>query len=328
MLKIAVDHRDEIGARSEPALDHRAGEAEPIDAAEAAQARIAPRDRVGDVGGAVGRIVVDDDHLPRQAGERRLQPLEQDRNIGRFAIGRHDDRQGRPDFRRARYRQSSRPRSGARRFARRPHRGYGRGNACVKPWAGTSASSIASSSAASQGQRLRRTEAGKIGPQFEQRRHQALLGHDDHRVPADEAGAVVDQPEAARIARKNENRRLPAERQRRSCRPPSILSRRRRRFPPAAAPRAARPSPASRASDRRRRRARRTRRVAQPVAACEATRTATTPSSAAISDPPAPETELWPPRVRRAGRRAADRRRTSPASANAAGRARPTAASA
>ncbi len=40
MLQVAVDHRDIVGARRQPALDHRAGEAEPVDAAQAAQARV------------------------------------------------------------------------------------------------------------------------------------------------------------------------------------------------------------------------------------------------------------------------------------------------
>ena len=146
MLKIAVDHRDEIGARSEPAFDHRAGQAEPIDAAQTAQSRIAPRDRVGDVGGAIGQIVIDDDHLPRQAGERRSSAVQTGPEYSPLR-----DKSARRPTRSAglparRYRLSSRPRSGARRFARRPHRGYGRGNACVKPRAGTSANSTASSS--------------------------------------------------------------------------------------------------------------------------------------------------------------------------------------
>ena len=37
MLQVAVDHRDEFGARRQPALDHRAREAEAIDAPDAAQ---------------------------------------------------------------------------------------------------------------------------------------------------------------------------------------------------------------------------------------------------------------------------------------------------
>ena len=43
VLQVAVDHGDEIGARGQPALDHRAGEPGAVDAPEAAQARIAAR---------------------------------------------------------------------------------------------------------------------------------------------------------------------------------------------------------------------------------------------------------------------------------------------
>ena len=96
VLQIAVDHRDEVGARRQPALDDRARQADAIDAPDAAQPRIARRQRKGDVGRAVGRIVVDDDHFPGQAGECRLQPLEKHGNVGRFAIGRHDHGEGRP----------------------------------------------------------------------------------------------------------------------------------------------------------------------------------------------------------------------------------------
>ena len=96
VLQVAVDHRDQFGARRQPALDDRAREADAIDAPDAARARIARRQGIGDVGGAVGRIVVDDDHFPGQARERRLEPFEKDGNVGRFAIGRHDHGEGRP----------------------------------------------------------------------------------------------------------------------------------------------------------------------------------------------------------------------------------------
>ena len=77
-------------------------------------ARIARRQGIGDVGGAVGRIVVDDDHFPGQAGERRLQPLEKHGNVGRFAVGRHDHGEGRPRLWRRRIRMSFRAQKGAR----------------------------------------------------------------------------------------------------------------------------------------------------------------------------------------------------------------------
>ncbi len=94
MLEIAVDDRDEIGAGGEPTLDDSACQTDAIDAPETAQARVAGGDGVGDVRGAVGRIVVDDDHFPRQALERRRQTLEQHAHVRRFAIGRHDHGEG------------------------------------------------------------------------------------------------------------------------------------------------------------------------------------------------------------------------------------------
>ena len=100
MLEVAVDDGDEIGAGGEPALDHGAGEAGAVDAAQAAHPRIVARDGESDVVGAVGGIVVDDDHLPRQAVERGFQPLEQPRHVGGLAVGRDDDRQRRAGRRR------------------------------------------------------------------------------------------------------------------------------------------------------------------------------------------------------------------------------------
>ena len=90
MLEVAVDDRDEIGAGGKPSLDDSARQPDAIHAPEAAKARVSSRYGVGDVRGAVGRIVVDDDHFPWQTLERRLQTLEQHRHVGRFAVGGHD----------------------------------------------------------------------------------------------------------------------------------------------------------------------------------------------------------------------------------------------
>ena len=76
VLQVAVDHRDELGARRQPAFDHRARQTNAIDPPDAADARVGFREPEGDIGRAVGRIVVDDDHLPGQTRESRLQPLE------------------------------------------------------------------------------------------------------------------------------------------------------------------------------------------------------------------------------------------------------------
>ena len=50
---------------------------------------LAERARHG--GGAVGRIIVDEQHLPVAAGENMREPLDQDRDIGALVEGRHDD---------------------------------------------------------------------------------------------------------------------------------------------------------------------------------------------------------------------------------------------
>ena len=77
VLEIAVDHGDEIGAGRQPALDHRPRQPRAVDAPEAAHTRIAARDLIGHVIGAIGGIVVHDDHLPGQPFERRDEALEQ-----------------------------------------------------------------------------------------------------------------------------------------------------------------------------------------------------------------------------------------------------------
>ena len=92
MLKIAVDDRDEVRARRHPPLDDGAGKTRAIDASQAAYAAIFGRERKSDAGGAVRRVVIDDDQLPRRAVERALDALEENRNVGRFPIGRDDDR--------------------------------------------------------------------------------------------------------------------------------------------------------------------------------------------------------------------------------------------
>ena len=131
---------------------------------------------IGDVGGAVGRIVVDDDHFPGQAGERRLQPLEQHRHVGRFAIGRHDHGEGRAGGHRRDQNSLPRPWFEARgesraatsvrirhgKGARQAMRGDERQRDFVAP-------------AAAQRERLRRIEAGEIGRQLRQRLLQPVL---------------------------------------------------------------------------------------------------------------------------------------------------------
>ena len=265
VLQVAVDHRDEIGARRQPALDHRARQAEAIDAPDAAQARIARRQRIGDVGGAVGRIVVDDDHFPRQAGERRLEPLEQDGNVGRLAVGRHDHGEGRPRHGHRRIRSHfALDRRRARRFARGDVSADTAGKGARQAMrAGMSASGISSRPPRPQRQRLRRIEAGEIGAQLRRVRIAARRsGDDDRRVPADEARAVVEKRHAARIVGKDEHRHFRPEREGDLAALHHLVATTKAASAAAPARRATRPSRASRASDRPRRRAAERARVA------------------------------------------------------------------
>ena len=98
MLKIAVDDRDEVGAGRHPSLDHRACQTGAVDAPQTAKASVCRRKPKCDIGGSVGRIVIDDDHFPRRVAESRRDAFEKNRNVLRFFVGRNDDREcgGRP----------------------------------------------------------------------------------------------------------------------------------------------------------------------------------------------------------------------------------------
>ena len=43
------------------------------------------RERKGDIRGSVGRVVVDNDHLPRHAVESDFDAFEKNRNVGQFS---------------------------------------------------------------------------------------------------------------------------------------------------------------------------------------------------------------------------------------------------
>ena len=76
MLEIAVDDRNEVRARRHPSLDDRARKTRTVDPPQTAQAPVLRRERKSDIRGAVGEIVIDDDHLPREAVERGFDALE------------------------------------------------------------------------------------------------------------------------------------------------------------------------------------------------------------------------------------------------------------
>ena len=208
------------------------------------------RDGEGDVGGAVGRIVVDDDHFPRQAVERRLQPLEQRRHVGRFAIGRNDDGEGRPHVRRRRIGCHLALARGRARFARRPQRAIRQGKGARQAARRDDRQRDFVAPAAPQRHLLRRVEGGEIGRKLRLGRLAPAPATTIAAVAADEVGAVGEEARCRADRRKRRRSACPARAPGRSCRRPSIWSRRRRRRVGRRRLRAMRPSRAFRASGR------------------------------------------------------------------------------
>lgn len=96
VLEVGVDHGGERRAGGQDALDARARQAAAADAADAAHAAVLLRQRPHHVGGAVGRIVVDEHDFPGNVDKRRLQPPVQHRDVVALVESRDDDRQFRP----------------------------------------------------------------------------------------------------------------------------------------------------------------------------------------------------------------------------------------
>ena len=86
VLQVGVHHRDVAGLARQHALDAGAGEAAPADAADAADAAVALADRARGRGGAVRRVVVDEDDFPVARRRACAEPLDQERNIGAFSL--------------------------------------------------------------------------------------------------------------------------------------------------------------------------------------------------------------------------------------------------
>ena len=70
------------GDRNDPAAT--------ADTPDTADAGIVNGKLLGDLPGAVGAVVVDEDRLPGDARERRLEPRDEGRDIGRLAIARDE----------------------------------------------------------------------------------------------------------------------------------------------------------------------------------------------------------------------------------------------
>ena len=99
MLQVGVHDRQVARLAREHPLEAGAGETAAADAANAAHAAVGFADRARGRRAPVRRIVVDEYHLPIVAGENAAEPRDQDRNVGLFVEGRHDDR----EFRRRPY---------------------------------------------------------------------------------------------------------------------------------------------------------------------------------------------------------------------------------
>src|SRR5258708_29559492 len=98
MLEIAVHHRDALRLACEDPLQARARQTTPPDAPNATDARIGNPDLLGGPGGAIGRIVVDDDELPGNIGQCSPQGVDEARNVLPLSEGRNNDAElaGRP----------------------------------------------------------------------------------------------------------------------------------------------------------------------------------------------------------------------------------------
>src|SRR5438105_1374510 len=75
-------HHRRVGRRAaENAFDAGRGQAAPADAMQYPDIALAARQSAHDVGGPVRRIVVDEDDLPGDAGQRLIEALYDERNI-------------------------------------------------------------------------------------------------------------------------------------------------------------------------------------------------------------------------------------------------------
>ena len=92
VLHIRVDHRDEGGVAGQHAFDAGRGKAAAADPLDAAHPRVLGEasDRIG---GAIGRIVVDEDHFPGNALERLFQGRDHRRHVGALVEGWDNDGQ-------------------------------------------------------------------------------------------------------------------------------------------------------------------------------------------------------------------------------------------
>jgi hypothetical protein len=103
MLHVGIHHREVVRRGREHALDAGGREAAAPDPPKTADAAVGLRVLAHQIGRAVGRIVIDEDDLPRTAAEAVCQAPDQLRDIASFIERRHDDRQFRAGTQRRRH---------------------------------------------------------------------------------------------------------------------------------------------------------------------------------------------------------------------------------
>ena len=91
MLEIGVHHRHKGRGGRQHAFDAGPGQTPAPYPAQAPHAVIILRDILDRLGGAIWRIVIDEDRFPGNAGKRGIQPPYQFGDIAPFLIGGDDD---------------------------------------------------------------------------------------------------------------------------------------------------------------------------------------------------------------------------------------------
>ena len=92
VLQVAIDHSDDRCRGGQGPFDAGPSQSPAIDASQAAEPGVPRTDVPRPTPGAVGGVVVDDDHLPGDVAQHDRQPVEQDREVVAFVERRHDHR--------------------------------------------------------------------------------------------------------------------------------------------------------------------------------------------------------------------------------------------
>jgi hypothetical protein len=92
VLQVGIDDRGARRARCQNAFDTGPGQAAPVDPPDTADAGIAARQISHHIPGAIGRIIINEDDFPGDAGQRGLQLPQQRGDVVAFVEGGDDDR--------------------------------------------------------------------------------------------------------------------------------------------------------------------------------------------------------------------------------------------